>query len=65
MSRRREILRLVLGLAQVLGASAAFLLLIQTGVNGLSLGFVVATCLLTTISVLLFGSRLPKEKGDV
>lgn len=32
-------------------------LLLQTGINELSLGSVVLTCLLTTISVCLFGGR--------
>jgi hypothetical protein len=48
---------MVLGLAQMTGAVAAFYLLFQTGVNALSLSAVVITCLLTTLSVLLFRGR--------
>jgi hypothetical protein len=51
------IVRMVLGLAQMTGAVAAFYLLFQTGVNALSLSAVVITCLLTTLSVLLFRGR--------
>lgn len=56
-----SVLRLVLGLAQIVGASAAFVLLFGTGISTLTIGFTVATCLLTTISVILFGSQLPKQ----
>ncbi len=52
--------RIALGLAQMTGATAALLLLVQTGVNARSLGAVVITCALTTTSVLLFGSRRPR-----
>jgi hypothetical protein len=48
------VVRLVLGQAQMIGAVVALYLLIQTGMNALSLGAVVVTCLFTTISVLLF-----------
>jgi len=51
------VVRMVLGLGQMMGAVVAFYLLLQTGVNALSLGAVVVTCLLTTTSVLLFRSR--------
>ena len=40
----------------MMGAVMSFYLLLQTGVNALSLGAVVVTCLLTTTSVLLFRS---------
>ena len=51
------VVRMVLGLAQMTGAVAAFYLLFQTGMNAQSLSAVVVTCLLTTIIVLLFRSR--------
>ena len=50
-------IRLILGVAQMVGAVVSFILLVQTGVNELSLGFAVGTALCTTISVLLFGRR--------
>ena len=58
--RRWVIVRLALGTAQVMGATAALFLLVQTGVSSLSVGAAVITCVLTTISVLLFGSRRPR-----
>ena len=39
------------------GAIVSFCLLIEIGINELSLGMVVATCLLTCVSVLLFGRK--------
>lgn len=55
--RRWAVLRLALGTAQIVGATSALLLLIQTGLNPWSLGAAVIACTLTTISVLLFGGR--------
>jgi hypothetical protein len=58
---RGALVRLVLGNAQMLGAVISLLLLllllllIQAGLNEWSLGSAVGTCLLTTVSVLLFG----------
>ena len=49
--------RLVLGLAQMAGALVSAYLLFQTGMNPLSLGAVMFTCLCTTVSVVLFGGR--------
>jgi hypothetical protein len=54
------LVRLVLGCAQMAGATAALLLLIQVGVTPLSLGVVVVTGLCTTVSVLLFESNRPR-----
>lgn len=50
------VVRMVLGLAQMMGAEASLYLLLQTGMSTLSLGAVVITRLLTTSSVLLFRS---------
>lgn len=53
--------RLVLGVGQMSGAVVSLYLLVQTGLGELSLGAVAATCLLTTVSVLLFGGQ--KRRG--
>lgn len=58
------IVRTVLGVAQIFGASFSFVLLIQTGVNSLTLGAIIITGLLTTISVLLFGRRPASNKNN-
>lgn len=56
-SSSRNLIRLGLGIAQMVGGVTALVLLAETGVNTASMGAVVVTCLLTTTSVLLFGSR--------
>jgi hypothetical protein len=58
--RRWAYVRFALGTAQILGATAALVLLVQTGFNSWSLGAAVIACTLTTVSVLLFGSRRPR-----
>lgn len=50
-------LRFTLGVAQMLAAVGSLILLARTGVTPLSLAAVAVTCLLTTASVALFGSR--------
>jgi hypothetical protein len=60
--QRWAVVRITLGYVQIAGATAAFILLAQVGVTPLSLGIVVATGLCTSISVLLFGSRMPRWK---
>ena len=59
--RAGGLLRLALGLGQMFGAVLSAVLLVRTGAPRLALGTVVLTCLLTTVSVLLFGSRAPRE----
>jgi len=54
------VLRLILGVAQMVGAVAALLLIITMGLKALALAAVVITCVLTTVSVLLFGSGGPR-----
>lgn len=54
--RRWALVKLGLGLPQMMSATGAATLL-MTGMNVWSLAMVVATCVLTTLSVLLFGSR--------
>ena len=55
--RAWAVVRIILGLGQMIGAIVSFCLLIEIGINEWSLGMVVATCLLTCISVLLFGRK--------
>lgn len=50
-------LRILLGIAQMAGVVCTVTLLIRSGVNTVSLISAMVTCLLTTISVLLFGSH--------
>lgn len=50
-------LRLVLGFAQMAMVAFSAALRIFSGVNRISLAAAVVTCLLTTMSVLLFGSQ--------
>jgi len=54
--------RLVLGFAQMGGATFSAVLLLQTGMNPVSLGAVVITCALTGLSVILFGNRARRHK---
>ena len=56
-SRLLSRLRLVLGLLQMTGAAVAAALLYSVGVTALSLGAVVVTTSLTSLSVMLFGSQ--------
>ncbi len=55
------LVRLVLGLAQMVGAVTALIFLAQTGLSSWTLSATIVTGALTTISVLLFGSRLPHD----
>ena len=52
-----SIVRFVLGILQLTGAVMSLYLLIQIGMSTLALSAVVITCLCTSVSVLLFGSR--------
>jgi hypothetical protein len=54
--------RMALGVLQMTGAVSSIGLIIYSGVNALSLTCVVVTSLLTTVSVVLFGSR-PEMKN--
>jgi hypothetical protein len=64
LAKSRARLRVVLGMAQIFMAVFSFVLLVKTGVNAISLASVIVTCLLTTISVLLFGSRYRRGKRN-
>ena len=57
VAKRWEQLRFVLGIAQMAGAVIAFAILLMTGVTIAGLFAVVSTSILTTVSVLLFGSH--------
>jgi hypothetical protein len=56
-----DAVRLLLGIGQMAGSVLAALLIIQTGINRVSLTATVATGALTTASVLLFGSLGPSR----
>lgn len=58
---RWAVLRLALGIAQMVGAVAALLLIMAMGLNALALAAVASTSVLTTVSVLLFGSQGPRS----
>lgn len=55
------VVRFVLGITQMTGAVAAFLLIAQTGLSNGTFAVVILTCLFTTVSVLLFGRRMPRR----
>jgi hypothetical protein len=50
-------LRFVLGMLQMFGAMFSVVLLVKTGINEWSLGSVIGTGVITTISVILFGAK--------
>jgi len=54
--RRLAFVRIVLGTGQIMGATVSVILLLQTGVNGLSLSATAITGLLVLISSLIFRS---------
>ena len=55
--RAWAVVRLALGLLQMMGAVVALYCLLETGVSELAVGAVVVTCVFTTTSILLFGGR--------
>ena len=55
--RSRAFLRIGFGTAQMLAATMSGVLLLETGVTRWSLLAVVLTCVLTMVSVLVFGDR--------
>ncbi len=56
--------RFALGMAQMAGATVAAVMLVSTGVTVASLSLAVVTCVLTTLSVLLFGSPRHLSHGQ-
>jgi len=59
--RALAFLRLFLGMLQIAGVGFSLALLLYTGVTTYSLVAVVVTCLVTSVSVLLFGSWLKRN----
>ncbi|HZU30222.1 MAG TPA: hypothetical protein VFB79_03850 [Candidatus Angelobacter sp.] len=57
------IVRLVLGLLQMFGAVFAAVLIVQTGLNSVSIGAAIATGLLTLLSISLFGGMFSLMPG--
>jgi hypothetical protein len=51
------LVRLLLGTAQMTGATAALYLLLATGLNEITMGTLLLTCVCTSVSVFLFGGR--------
>jgi len=56
-SRPRDVMRLILGFTQMDGAAFSLALIVFAGLSRLSMTAVIVTCALTTVSVLLFGTR--------
>lgn len=57
LTRRQRLmagLRIILGTGQIMGAIVTLILLLRTGVNGLSLSAILITVLLTLASKLFF-----------
>jgi hypothetical protein len=50
-------LQLVLGMSQMAGVTVAVILLIATGVSEWAVLATVVTCVMTTVSVMLFGAK--------
>lgn len=61
LTRRWAIVRLTLGVAQMTAAAFALGLLAAEGVSARALAAAVTACTITTLSVLLFGRRSPKQ----
>ena len=60
---RSDSIRLVLGALQMFAAVVSLVLLVAVGVARVTLIAVVITTVLTTVSVLLYGSRRSKGRG--
>ena len=61
MSRTLAVVRILLGIAQVMGATAALAVLVQTGASGLTAVATVVTLLFTCLSRLLFSGADRKD----
>jgi len=57
-------LRVLLGIAQMAGVVCTITLLLRTGVSMVSLVSAMVTCLLTSVSVLMFGSHRDQRQGS-
>jgi len=54
---RRQRLRFALGMLQMFGVVFSLVMILETGINRVSLAASVLTCAATSLSVLLFGHR--------
>lgn len=54
---RRQRLRFALGMLQMFGVVFSLVMILETGINRISLAATVLTCAATSVSVLLFGRR--------
>jgi len=63
--RRLAFVRIVLGAGQIMGATVSVILLLQTGVNGLSLSATAITGVLMLASKLLFRRQTKTHLGDL
>ena len=61
VKRRSAMVRLGLGIAQMSAAAFALGLLVSEGITARALAAAVIACTITTLSVLLFGSRRPAK----
>lgn len=61
VARRPAVLRLALGIAQMSAAAFALGLLASEGITARALAAAVIACTITTVSVLIFGSRRPAK----
>jgi hypothetical protein len=55
-------LRVLLGIVQMAGVVCTITLLIRTGVSTVALASAMVTCLLTSVSVLMFGSYRDRRR---
>ena len=55
-------LRVLLGIAQMAGVVCTITLLLRSGVSTVSLVSAMVTCLLTSVSVLMFGSHRDRRR---
>ena len=55
--------KLGLGIGQMFGAALSLVLLVTSGVSDVTLAAVAATCVLTTVSVLVFGRHSHHSKS--
>jgi hypothetical protein len=61
MSRKWALVRVGMGIAQVMGATATLVFMAQTGMSQLTVAGVVATLLLVVLSRLLFSRKDRKD----
>ena len=61
-TQRLVFVRMALGILQMIGAVSSAGLMLHSGLNALSLTFVVMTSLLTAASNVFFGSRSDRKK---